>query len=175
MLVLCVLAFGCGTTTHIGGAKSPDGRAEVKVLFRKPYGGVDGSIRFRLVRSEGATETIQPDTYDHFPTVVEVVWLPNSRVFGAMELDGLGNDLFYAYDLDKRSQVDFSVVNSTLRKSLIKRFGLEQEALAQSSFDPIDWIYDAILDERIPVLWKSLFPEHARVRGSGTSGRRKDG
>lgn len=165
ILGMCLVASGCGTTTHIGGAKSPDGRAEVEVLFRRPYGANDGSIRFRLVRPEGATETIQPDTYDHFPTVVEVVWLPNSTVFGVMELDGLGNDLFYAYDLDKRSQIDFDLVDSTLRMSLIKRFRLEQEALAHTSFDPIEWIYEAIKDERIPVLWKSLFPEHAEVGG----------
>jgi hypothetical protein len=144
--LLLILVCSCVLAQPLASQKSPNGRIEVVVSEWRPF--FDSKITISL--NQGSSrKVVLTENREMNPALVQIVWQKDSNIFGVLVTTN-GPNLLFAYDTKNDRPVEPALIMDDLRSALIERYGLQEQARIQPSFDPIDWIAKQMDEGKIP-------------------------
>src|SRR5262245_36696207 len=97
-LLSCVLLGACSSS--LAPLKSPDNNKEVRVLT--DWSPVPDHTVFIQFVDKGQSKTVYVDGEDRKPYYVQIVWSPDSSIFGVLEIDHFAENLWFAFDVRRQ-------------------------------------------------------------------------
>ena len=136
VLALACALVGCARQ-QLASVQSPDGKTQVVVGKSTLW--INSVAKIYLERSN-STETLKQNSYDMFPTSAVVGWSPDSKQFGVIVFDKIGQHLELGYNVEEQREIPFSTVKAHLHSPLIDKYHLQELAAANPNFDALEWV-----------------------------------